>query len=66
MVDLVLGAPLPLTGLPLDFFTLPPEEYGVLVNDRRYYALGLPALRQAIASYYVLSRPRHAAPNKFL
>ncbi len=55
MVDLVLGAPLPLTGLPLDFFTLPPEEYGVLVNDRRYYALGLPALRQAIASYYVQS-----------
>ncbi len=52
LVDLVLGAPLPLSGLPLDFFTLPPEEYGELVNDRRYYALGLPALRQAIASYY--------------
>jgi len=53
LVDLVLGAPLPLSGLPLDLFTLPPEEYGALVNDRRYYALGLPALRQAIASYYI-------------
>jgi DNA-binding transcriptional MocR family regulator len=53
LVDLVLGAPLPLSGLPLDLFTLPPEEYGALVNDRRYYALGLPVLRQAIASYYI-------------
>jgi len=52
LVDLVLGAPLPLSGLPLSLFTLPPEEYGALVNDRRYYALGLPTLRQAIASYY--------------
>lgn len=53
LVDLVLGAPLPLSGLPLDLFTLPPEEYGALVNDRRYYAPGLPALRQAITSYYL-------------
>jgi DNA-binding transcriptional MocR family regulator len=53
LVDLVLGAPLPLSGLPLDLFTLPPEEYGALVNDRRYYALGLPAIRQAIATYYI-------------
>jgi DNA-binding transcriptional MocR family regulator len=52
LVDLVLGAPLPLAQLPLDRFILPPEEHGALVNDRRYYALGLPALRQAIASYY--------------
>jgi len=52
LVDLVLGAPLPLSGLPPDRFTLPPEEYSALVNDRRYYAKGLPALRQAIASYY--------------
>jgi DNA-binding transcriptional MocR family regulator len=53
LVDLVLGAPLPLSGVPLNLFTLPPEEYGALVNDRRYYALGLPTLRQAIASYYI-------------
>ncbi len=52
LVDLVLGAPLPLSGLPLDLFTPPPEEYGALVNDHRYYAPGLPDLRQAIASYY--------------
>jgi DNA-binding transcriptional MocR family regulator len=53
MVDLVLGAPLPLAELPVDRFTLPAEEYGALVNDNRYYPLGLPTLRQAIASYYV-------------
>jgi len=52
LVDLVLGAPLPLPALPLDRFTLPPEEHSALVNDRRYYARGLPALRQAIAGYY--------------
>lgn len=61
LVDLVLGAPMPLTELPLDRFTLPPEEYSALVNDRRYYPLGLPELRQAIASYYtkagVATRP---------
>ena len=52
LVDLVLGAPLPLTELPRDLFTLPPEDHGALLNDPRYYALGLPPLRQAIASYY--------------
>jgi DNA-binding transcriptional MocR family regulator len=52
LVDLGLGSPLPLDGLSLDPFTLPPEEYEALVHDRRYYALGFPALRQAIASYY--------------
>jgi DNA-binding transcriptional MocR family regulator len=52
LVDLVLGAPQSLAGLPLDLFTPPPEEYGALINDSRYYAPGLPALRQAIASYY--------------
>src|SRR5579871_2082665 len=52
LIDFVLGAPHPLPELPLDRFMLPPEEYGSLVNDRHYYPLGLPALRQAIASYY--------------
>jgi DNA-binding transcriptional MocR family regulator len=52
LVDLVLGAPLPLAGLPLDLFSLPAEDYAALVNDPRYYAFGLPALRQAIASYF--------------
>jgi len=51
LVDMVLGAPLPLAELPPDLFTLPPDEYGALVHDHRYYALGLPALRQAVASY---------------
>jgi DNA-binding transcriptional MocR family regulator len=53
LVDLVLGAPLPLPGLPPDLFMLPPEDHRALMNDPRYYALGFPALRQAIASYYV-------------
>lgn len=53
LVDLVLGAPLPLAGLPPDLFALPAEDHAALVNDPRYYALGFPALRQAIASYYV-------------
>ena len=52
LVDLVLGTPLPLPDLPSDLFTIPPEDYGALVNDHRYYARGLPALRQALASYY--------------
>jgi DNA-binding transcriptional MocR family regulator len=53
LIDLVLGAPLPLAGLPPDLFALPAEDHAALVNDPRYYALGLPGLRQAIASYYV-------------
>ena len=52
LVDLVLGAPLPLAGLSPGLFTLAPEEHAALLNDPRYYALGFPALRQAIASYY--------------
>ncbi len=52
LVDLLLGAPMPLPELPTDLFTLPPEEYLALVNDRHYYALGLPVLRQAIAAYH--------------
>jgi DNA-binding transcriptional MocR family regulator len=61
LVDFVLGAPMPLADLPLDRFTLPPEDYGALVHDRRYFPLGLPELRQAIAAYYtkagVATRP---------
>ncbi|MBV9507146.1 MAG: PLP-dependent aminotransferase family protein, partial [Acidobacteriia bacterium] len=52
LIDFVLGAPLPLAGLSTDRFTPAPEEYAALINDTRYYALGLPALRQGIASYY--------------
>jgi DNA-binding transcriptional MocR family regulator len=38
--------------LPLELFTLPPDEYAALVHDRLYYPLGLPTARQAVASYY--------------
>ena len=48
-IDLVLGTPYPLSDLPLDLFTLPPDEYGALVNYRGYYASGLPRLRQAVS-----------------
>jgi DNA-binding transcriptional MocR family regulator len=52
MLDFALGSPLPLRDLPLDLFSVPPDEYAALVRDRRYYPLGLRALREAIASYY--------------
>jgi DNA-binding transcriptional MocR family regulator len=52
LVNLALGTPRPLSDLPIDLFTLPSDEYASMVNDNRYYPLGLPVLRQAIASYY--------------
>ncbi|HEY7389607.1 MAG TPA: PLP-dependent aminotransferase family protein [Bryobacteraceae bacterium] len=53
LVNLTLGIPRPLSDLPMELFTLPSDEYAAMVNDARYYALGLPILRQALASYYV-------------
>lgn len=52
LMNLALGTPRPLSDLPSDLFTLPPDEYVAMVNDNRYYLMGLPILRQAIASYY--------------
>jgi DNA-binding transcriptional MocR family regulator len=52
LTDFALGAPLPLTELPQELFTVPAEEYAALVRDHLYYPLGLGALRQAIADYY--------------
>src|ERR1044071_5568126 len=52
VIDFAMGSPLPLRELPLDLFTLPPDEYAALVHDRLYYPLGLPPARQAVASYY--------------
>jgi DNA-binding transcriptional MocR family regulator len=52
LVNLALGTPRPLLDLPIDLFTLPSDEYVAMVNDTRYYPLGLPVLREAIASYY--------------
>ena len=52
IMDFAMGTPLPLRELPLDLFTLPPDEYAALVHNRLYYPLGLPATRQAVASYY--------------
>ena len=52
VIDLAMGSPLPLRELPLDLFTLPPDEYAALVHDRLSYPLGLPTARQAVASYY--------------
>jgi DNA-binding transcriptional MocR family regulator len=51
-IDFALGAPLPLAGLPIELFTLSSEEHAALVNDHRYYPMGLAALRQAIAASY--------------
>lgn len=52
IVDFSLGSPLPLRELPLDLFTLSPDEYAALIHDRHHYPLGLPSARQAVASYY--------------
>jgi DNA-binding transcriptional MocR family regulator len=52
LIDFALGAPLPLAELPVELFTVPPEQYAALVGDHRYYPLGLPGLRHAIAHYY--------------
>lgn len=52
LIDLALGAPLPLSDLPLELFTVPPDQYAALVHDHLYYPLGLPALREAIAGRY--------------
>ena len=52
IIDLAMGSPLPLRELPLDLFTVPPDEYAALVHDRLYYPLGLPTARQAVATYY--------------
>ena len=52
VIDFATGSPLPLRQLPLDLFSLPPDEYAALVHDRLYYPLGLPTARQAVASYY--------------
>lgn len=51
-LDFVLGTPMPLDELPMELFTLPPEEYEALIRDRHYYPLGLAALRQAVARMY--------------
>ncbi len=63
MLDFALGSPLPLAGLPADFFQLPADEYSAYTRDRLYYPLGLPPLRQALATYYsamgVPTRPDH-------
>ena len=47
-IDLALGTPYA-SGLPRDLFTVPREEENALLDDRMYYPLGLPVLRQALA-----------------
>ena len=52
IIDFALGTPLPLSGVPSERFSLTAEEHAALVQDHRYYPLGLIALRQAIAAWY--------------
>ena len=51
-LDFALGTPLPLEGLPLELFTIPPGEYEAMIRDRHYYPLGLETLRRAVARMY--------------
>jgi DNA-binding transcriptional MocR family regulator len=60
LLDFALGSPLPLAGLPADFFQLPADEYSACTRDRLYYPLGLPSLRQSLAAYYAaIGLPTH-------
>lgn len=52
MIDFAHRATSPLTELSSELFTIPPDEYGAIFEDARYYPLGLTPLRQAIADYY--------------
>jgi DNA-binding transcriptional MocR family regulator len=52
MIDFALGTPLSLKGVAMDLFALTSDEQAALVNDHRYYPMGLPALRQAIAGSF--------------
>jgi len=52
MIDFAVGTPLSLGDTPRDLFTISSEEQSALVSDHRYYPMGLPALRQAIATSF--------------
>jgi DNA-binding transcriptional MocR family regulator len=52
IVDLAMGSPLPLRDFPFDRFEIPDNEYRAMVEDRMYYPLGMPPLREAVAGYY--------------
>ena len=52
IVDLALGTPFPLPGIPPEQFVLPGSEHAAMLQDRGYYPFGLPALRAAIAAEF--------------
>ncbi|MCU1339012.1 MAG: PLP-dependent aminotransferase family protein [Bryobacterales bacterium] len=55
MIDFALGTPLALTGVPVELFSVGPEEQTALIKDHRYYPMGLEPLRRAIAASYMNS-----------
>ena len=65
MIDFALGTPLPLADVPLELFSVSTEEHTALVNDHRYYPMGLAALRQAIAASYS-DDGLHTTPEQIL
>lgn len=54
-LDFALGTPMPLDEVPMELFTLPPEEYRAVLRDRHYYPLGFAPLRRSIARMYTAS-----------
>jgi DNA-binding transcriptional MocR family regulator len=52
MIDFAVGTTKPLAGLPRHLYTPDPAIMEMLLEERNYMPLGLPALRQAIAAYY--------------
>jgi DNA-binding transcriptional MocR family regulator len=65
MIDFALGTPLPLAGAPRELFSVTAEEHAALVQDHRYYPMGMPGLRQAIAGLYS-SHGLRTAPEQIL
>lgn len=52
VIDFAAGTTKPLADLPRELYELAPATLNSLLSERNYMPLGLPALRQAIATYY--------------
>lgn len=52
MVDFAVATPKPLASLPRSMYTVSPEMQEVLLAERSYMPMGLPALRDGVARYY--------------
>jgi DNA-binding transcriptional MocR family regulator len=65
LIDFAAGTTKPLSELPRDWYTLAPAAMESLLAERNYMPLGLPALRQAIATHYA-ERGLPTTPDQIL